>query len=66
MGSPAGGYLSGYYSMWVYVDAGFEQPGWNMLLGWMTGVGGAPSPISHVGLEVWDGTLQLVYVLKNC
>ncbi len=66
MGSPNGRFLSGWYSMWVYLDAGYDEPGWNMLLGWMTGVTGAPSPIDHVGLEVWDGVLQVVYVLKNC
>ena len=66
MGSGNGRYLSGYYSFWAYVDAGYTEPGWNLLLGWMTGVTGKPSPISHVGLEVRNGTLQVVYVLKNC
>lgn len=66
MGSPNGRYLSGYYSFWVYVDAGFTADTWNMLLGWMTGVTGAPSPISHLELRVWGGVLQLSYVLKNC
>jgi hypothetical protein len=66
MGSRNGRYLSGYYSFWAYIDGGYTAPGWNMLLGWMTGVQGAPSPISHVGLEVWNGQLQVVYVLKNC
>jgi hypothetical protein len=66
MGSPNGRYLSGYYSFWTYVDAGYTAPGWNMLLGWMTGVTGAPSPISHLELRVWNGALQLNYVLKNC
>ncbi len=67
MGSPNGGFASGWYSMWVYVDAGYTtSQAWNMLLGWMTGVPGAPSPISHIGLEVRSGELQVVYVLKNC
>jgi hypothetical protein len=66
MGSRNGRYLSGYYSFWAYIDDGYSDNDWNMLLGWMTGVTGRPSPISHVGLEVWNGTLQLVYVLKNC
>ena len=66
MGSPNGRYLSGYYSFWAYVDAGYTAPGWNLLLGWMTGVYGSPSPISNLGLQVWNGTLQLVYTLKNC
>jgi hypothetical protein len=66
MGVADNRFRSGYYSFWAYVDAGYTAPGWNMLLGWMTGVQGAPSPISHVGLEVRNGVLQLVYVLKNC
>jgi hypothetical protein len=66
MGSRNGRYLSGYYSFWAYVDAGHTATDWNMLLGWMTGVTGRPSPISHVGLEVWKGKLQIVYLLKNC
>ncbi|MBA2323550.1 MAG: hypothetical protein H0V92_05880 [Pseudonocardiales bacterium] len=66
MGSPNGRYRSGYFSFWAYINAGYTAPGWNMLLGWMTGVSGAPSPISHVGLEVRNGILQVVYVLKNC
>jgi hypothetical protein len=66
MGSPNGRYLSGYYSFWAYIDAGYTATDWNMLLGWMTGVSGKPSPISHVGLEVWKGKLQVVYLLKNC
>jgi hypothetical protein len=38
-----------------------------MLLGWMAAgaINGNPDPISHIGLEVWGGTLQMVYVLKN-
>jgi hypothetical protein len=66
MGSPNGRYLSGWYSWYTYIDAGYDEPDWNMLLGWMTGVAGAPMPISHMGLEFIDGTLQVVYVLKNC
>jgi hypothetical protein len=66
MGDPNGRYLSGYYSFWIYIDAGYTAPDWNMLLGWMTGVSGAPSPISHIELQVRNGTLQLMYVLKNC
>jgi hypothetical protein len=73
MGGPSGHFMSGYYNFWVYVDAGYTSKAWNMLLGWMTGVYGAPSPISHIGLENWQsngtargGTLQVVYVLKNC
>ncbi len=53
-------------SFWAYIDAGYTATDWNMLLGWMTGVSGKPSPISHVGLEVWEGKLQVVYLLKNC
>jgi hypothetical protein len=66
MDATKNGFLSGWYSMWLYVDAGYDAPGWNMLLGWMTGVARSPSPIAHVGLEVWSGTLQVVFVLKNC
>jgi hypothetical protein len=70
MGTPSGHFGTGYYSFWAYIDAGYSDVGsthgpWNMLFGWMTGVTGAPDPISHIGLEYWDGTLQLVYVLKN-
>ena len=67
MGTPSGRYGSGYYSWWTYIDAGFTTPNnWNLWLGWMTGVSGAPSPISNLGLEVRNGQLQLVYPLKNC
>jgi hypothetical protein len=70
MGTPSGHFGSGYYSFWAYVDAGYNDMGsthgpWNMLFGWLTGAAGAPDPISHIGLENWNGTLQLVYVLKN-
>jgi hypothetical protein len=65
MGSPNGRYLSGYYSFWAYVDAGYDEPGWNMLLGWMTGVSGAPSPISNTALQLWNGVLQIGFTLKN-
>jgi hypothetical protein len=74
MGSPNGRYISGYYSGWYYIDAGFEATGrgqngwtWNMALGWMAAaaINGNPDPISHIGFEVWDGVLQVVYVLKN-
>ena len=66
MGSPNRRYLSGYYSTWVYVDAGYTDDDWTMLLGWMTGVSGAPDPISHTELRLWKGVLQVSYVLKNC
>lgn len=69
MGSPNGKYLSGYYSFWVYIDSGFTETDWNMLIGWMTGVSGAPSPIAHVELRRWPnspaGPLQLAFHLKN-
>jgi Polysaccharide lyase len=65
MGS-ASRFLSGYYSFWVYIDAGYTQPQWNMLLGWMTGETGAPDPIMHVGLETYGGQLQLILYPKNC
>jgi hypothetical protein len=68
-------FCTGWYSWYTYVDAGYTSPtDWNMLLGWMTAVSGAPSPISHIGLEMWGGNgttrgtgpLQVVYTLKNC
>ncbi len=65
MGHSGGRYLSGYYSFWAYIDAGYTDTDWNMLLGWMTGVSGAPQPIAHIGLEIHGGQLQLVTVLKN-
>jgi Polysaccharide lyase len=68
MGSPNGGFTSGYYSFYAYVDAGYNSSAWNMLLGWMTGNGlrTGTHPISHMGLEVHNGVLQVVYVLKSC
>jgi hypothetical protein len=74
MGGRSGRFTSGYYSFWAYVDAGFTNNAWNMILGWMTGVSGAPSPISYIGLENWTNngqsrggtTLQVVFLLKNC
>jgi hypothetical protein len=65
MGGPSGHYMSGYYSFYAYVDAGYTAPGWNLLLGWMTGVDGSPSPIGNIGLQLWNGTLQLHYNAKN-
>lgn len=70
MGGPSGHFMSGYYSFWVYVDEGFTDTGtshgpWNMIMGWMTGVAGAPDPISDVGIERWNGKLQVIYTLKN-
>lgn len=65
MGGPSGHFMSGYYSFWVYIDAGYTTKAWNLLLGWMTGVHGTPDPISNIGLEIWNGALQVVYVLKN-
>jgi hypothetical protein len=53
----------------MYIDAGYttsaETTAWNLLMGWMTGVSGAPNPICNIGLEVRSGVLQLVFVLKN-
>jgi hypothetical protein len=68
MGSVNGGFKSGYYSFYAYVDAGYTGTEWNMLLGWMTGNGlrTGTHPISHMGLEVHNGVLQVVYVLKSC
>jgi len=69
MGSPNGRYLSGYYSQWVYVDAGYDGAGeagvWNLLMGWMTGASGHPHPIGHIGLEKRGGVLQLYYRASN-
>jgi hypothetical protein len=66
MGSPHGRYLGGYYSWWTYIDAGFtESSVWNVWLGFMTGVDGAPDPICNVGLEVKGGILQIIFTLKN-
>src|ERR671923_217231 len=32
---PNGGFTSGYYSWWLYIDAGFvDQSGWESHLGW--------------------------------
>lgn len=67
MGCASGHFCTGYYSWYMWVDAGFSvERQWQMILGWMTGVIGAPSPISHLELTNWDGVLQLRYVLKNC
>jgi hypothetical protein len=67
MGDPGNRFVSGYYSFYTYVDAGYTQSGkWNMLLGWMTGVNGSPQPIAHIGLEVRTGGLQVVAVSKTC
>jgi hypothetical protein len=82
MGSPQSGtslcagrgrFMSGYYSLWVYVDAGFTSTAWNSAIGWMTGVAQTPSPISYIGFERWNATtrsasapLQVVFLLKNC
>jgi hypothetical protein len=59
MGSPNGRYLAGYYSWYVYVESGFGQNDWNMMLGWMTGVSGAPQPIFYMGLRAVGGVRQL-------
>jgi hypothetical protein len=73
MGGPSGHFMSGYYSFWVYLDAGFTSAAWNSALGWMTGVKGAYNPISYIGFERWNSTtrnasapLQVVFLLKNC
>jgi hypothetical protein len=70
MGGPSGHFMSGYYSFWVYLDAGFTTNNWNHVLGWMTGQN---SPITYIGIERWSATkrnesgpLQLVFTLKNC
>jgi hypothetical protein len=69
MGSPNGRYRSGYYSQWVYIDAGYDGAGesgvWNLLMGWMTGASGHPHPIGHIGLEKRGGILQLYYRASN-
>ena len=65
MGGPSGGYLSGYYSFWAYLDAGYDAPGWNLLLGWMTNAAGNLNPISNIGLEYRNGVTQLMFQLKN-
>jgi hypothetical protein len=62
------GFQAGWYSFYLYVDAGYDERDWNMLLGWMTSNsnGGTVAPIDHIGLEIHYGTLQLVYVNKSC
>lgn len=67
------GFKTGYYSFYAYIDAGFNLPIWNQVLGWMTAVD-PPSPISYIGIEDWTnngqsrgGTnLSIVFYLKNC
>lgn len=64
-----GRFGSGWYSWDMYISAGFNSDDWNMLLGWMTGVGGAPSPIGHLELRKWpnggSGLLQIGFHAKN-
>jgi hypothetical protein len=71
MGSPNGRYLSGYYSFWLYIDAGFQDsPGdWLTLLNWFTndptaGLG----VIANIELRRWPsnpaGPLQLAFLMK--
>lgn len=76
MGSANGGYTTGYYSFYMYVDSGFdgtsESGVWNLLHGWMTGTpNGNPAPIGKIGMEKRGGVLQLYYqatavVLGGC
>ncbi|MBA3678379.1 MAG: heparin lyase I family protein [Sphingosinicella sp.] len=69
MGGPSGHFYTGWYSFWAYIDAGYTQPDWNMLLGWMTGVSGSPSPISSIELRMPPAgspqVLQLSFRLIN-
>jgi len=67
MGSPDGSrYTGGYYSWWVYIDSGYiTENAWNLHMGWMTGVSGAPQPIANIGLEVHGGVLQVVFTARN-
>jgi hypothetical protein len=68
MGCASGHYCTGWYSWWTYVDAGYDQPGWNMLLGWMASSGGGSGmdPISSIWLTVVNGVLQVSYDSKSC
>lgn len=67
MGCVSGHFCTGYYSFYAYIESGFAVANqFQMLLGWMTAVSGAPSPISHIELSTMNSVLQLRYVLKNC
>lgn len=65
MGAASGHFTSGFYSSYIYPDAGYLDTGSNVLIGWLTGVEGAHSPIGHVGLEFRNGVLQLMYQVAN-
>jgi hypothetical protein len=68
MSSPRGAngrYMGGYYSWWVYLDAGYDTNDWNMMLGWMTGVDGRPSPICYMGVRTFAGVRQVHFVLQS-
>ena len=65
MGCPSGHFCTGYYSFWAYVDAGFQNPAWDVLVNFL-GVLPSADPIGHVGLGLNNGVLQLYWSMKNC
>src|SRR5262245_31824053 len=65
MGCARGNFCSGWYSAYLYVDAGWTVSSWDAVFNFMASL---PKfdPIGHVGLNLRNGVLQLYWNMKNC
>lgn len=65
MGCVLGHFCDGWYSMWVYIDAGYDASTWNALMN-MFAIKPVADPMGHVGLSIRNGVRQLYWYMKNC
>ena len=66
MGTPGGGFGAGYYSRFMKISSGYEvEDAWNLTFGCMAGHSGQPTPIWNMGVEMRDGVLQAIFMLRN-
>jgi hypothetical protein len=65
MGCAQGNFCSGWYSAYLYVDAGWTESSWDAVFNFMASLPQI-DPIGHVGLNFHDGVLQLYWNMKNC
>ena len=65
MGCSRGHFCSGWYSSWIYIDSGWDNPSWNVLYNFLATLP-VFDPIGHVGLSLRDGKRQLYWYMKNC
>jgi hypothetical protein len=59
-------FCTGYYSAWMYLDAGWTGTNWNATFNFLANSSPYPDPVGHVGIGVRNGVLQFYWSMKNC